>query len=403
MNFLESLKSALRNLTSNKMRSFLTMLGIIIGIGSVIMITSIGAGSQAAITSEFDKLGVGLLQIRMKSWDNVKTRDLLTLDDVELIKKHPEVKNATPYIEAWGISIKLKNPKEEKSGYIIGANEEYRFITSPDMLYGRFIIESDCKAKSKVAVIDEVLAEKVFGRKDVIGESITVNIWRGNFKFTVIGVTKNANAALESMMGDQMPSSIIVPIQTVNDMFFIDYLDYIFVTVKNSDTMQQTAIELNKMLEIKHRNEDVYYISSFAEELEMVNQVLGIITAFISFVAGISLFVGGIGVMNIMLVTVTERTREIGIRKSLGARNKDIKKQFLIEAVILTVIGGIMGIIFGFLGGMAVGSMMKITPRVSFFSILVTVGVSSIVGIIAGVYPANKAAKLDPIEALRYE
>jgi putative ABC transport system permease protein len=403
MNLSESIKSAFRNLLANKMRSFLTMLGIIIGIGSVIMITSIGAGSQSAITADFEKLGVGMITIQMKNQDEAKSRDFLTLNDIDLIKTHPEVENVSPYFYGWGASVKLKNPKEEKDGYFVGVNDEYRFIFIPELLYGRFIIDADCKSKSKVVVIDEVLAEKVFGKKDVIGETISVKMWRGNYKFTVIGITKNSNAMLESMMGDQMPAVLYTPIQTIMDIYRYDYIDYFYVSINNIDNADQTAIEINKLLETKHRNKDTYYVRNSADELEMVNNVLGIITAFISFVAGISLLVGGVGVMNIMLVTVTERTREIGIRKSLGAKNKDIRQQFLIEAVILTIIGGTIGILLGFLGGLGIGSMMKITPKISLLSVVITVGVSTIIGIAAGVYPANKAAKLDPIEALRYE
>ncbi|NLK21018.1 MAG: FtsX-like permease family protein [Epulopiscium sp.] len=403
MNLTESIKSAFRNLLANKMRSFLTMLGIIIGIGSVIMITSVGAGSQSAITADFDKLGVGMLTIQMKNPNKAKTRDFLTLDDTELIRKHPEVENVCPYFQGWGASVKLKNPKEEKESLINGINEDFRFLSSQELLYGRHIIESDGKTKSKVVIIDEVLAQKVFARKDVVGETIAVTLWRGTYDFTIIGVSKNANAALESMMGDQMPSMLYAPIETVNDMYRYDYVDYFYVTTKDASSADQTALELTKMLETKHRNEDAYFVKNAAQDLEMVNNILGIITGFISFVAGISLLVGGVGVMNIMLVTVTERTREIGIRKSLGAKNKDIRQQFLIEAVILTIIGGVIGITLGFLGGIGIGSAMKITPKISSLSIIVTVGVSTIIGIIAGVYPANKAAKLDPIEALRYE
>ncbi|HHW66834.1 ABC transporter permease [Defluviitalea raffinosedens] len=402
MNLYESIKSALRNLLANKMRSFLTMLGIIIGIGSVIMITSIGSGSQSAILDNFNKLGFGLIQVQMRDVSKAKTRDYLTIDDVDLIKTHPDVKYVSPYFYGWG-SVKLKNPKEQKRAYLIGVNGEYRFIQLPELLYGRFIVDADCRSKSNVIVIDEVLAEKVFGKKDVVGKTLSVEMWRGTFKFTVIGVMKNSNAFLESMLGDQLSSEVYLPIQTLMDMYMYDIVDYLYVTVNDIDNVDQTAIEINKLLETKHRNKDAYSVKNAAQDLDAINEVLGIFTAFISFVAGISLLVGGVGVMNIMLVTVTERTREIGIRKSLGAKNKDIRQQFLIEAVIITIIGGTIGLLLGYLGGLGVGSWMKITPKVSLLSIIITVSLSTVIGIIAGVYPASKAAKLDPIEALRYE
>ena len=403
MNLIESVKSAFRSVFSNKMRSFLTMLGIIIGISSVIMITSVGQGSQAALTGEFDKLGVNMLTISLKDPSKATSRDQLTMEDIEIIKNHPQVTSVTPLYQGGNAQIQLRNPKEYRSSILIGVNESYKDISALDFLYGRFLIDTDVKMKSKVAIIDDGLAKEIFGYDDVIGQQVYVQVKQVKHPFTVIGVIKNPMGDFASLFPDQIPAMLYMPIGAVHDLYGTNQIQNFAVAIQDKDRINDTSLELTKMLEKKHRNENQYYVQSATESLDVINKVLGYFTAFISFVAGISLLVGGIGVMNIMLVTVTERTREIGIRKSLGAKNKDIRIQFLIEAMILTIIGGLIGIGFGYLGGLGIGSLMKITPKISLVVVLLTVTLSSMIGIIFGVYPANKAAKLDPIEALRYE
>ena len=403
MNLVESVKSAFRSVFSNKMRSFLTMLGIIIGISSVIMITSIGQGSQAALTGEFDKLGVNMLTISLKDPSKATSRDQLIIEDMEIIKNHPQVTSVTPLYQGGNAQIQLRNPKEYRSSILIGVNESYKDISALNFIYGRFLIDTDVKMKSKVAIIDDGLAKVIFGYDDVIGQQIYVQVKQVKHPFTVIGVIKNPMGDFASLFPDQMPTMLYMPIGAVHDLYGTNRIQNFAVAIQDKDKINDTSLELTKMLEKKHRNENQYYVQSATESLDVVNKVLGYFTAFISFVAGISLLVGGIGVMNIMLVTVTERTREIGIRKSLGAKNKDIRIQFLIEAMILTIIGGLIGMALGYLGGLGIGSLMKIAPKVSFIVVSLTVTLSSMIGIIFGVYPANKAAKLDPIEALRYE
>lgn len=403
MNLIESLRSAFRSVLSNKMRSFLTMLGIIIGISSVIMITSIGQGSQAALTGEFDKLGVSMLTISLRDQSRATSRDQLTIEDMEIIKSHPQTTAVTPLYQGGGAQIQLRNPKDYRSSILIGVNEFYNDIASLEFLYGRFLIDIDVKMKSEVAIIDDSLAKDIFGYDDVVGQKICIQVRQVKHYFTVIGVVKNPAGDFAKLFPDQIPAMIYMPIGVIHDLYGTNRIQSFAVAIADKDTINNTSLELTKMLEKKHRNEDKYYVQSAAESLDVVNKVLGYFTAFISFVASISLLVGGIGVMNIMLVTVTERTREIGIRKSLGAKNKDIRIQFLIEAMILTIIGGLIGFVIGYLGGFGIGSLMGIIPKVSMFIVIFTVTLSSLIGIVFGVYPANKAAKLDPIEALRYE
>ncbi|HIT73347.1 MAG TPA: FtsX-like permease family protein, partial [Candidatus Fimicola cottocaccae] len=222
-------------------------------------------------------------------------------------------------------------------------------------------------------------------------------------KFSVIGIVENTNASTETAYSDEYPETVLIPISTAMKLYGVDYVLGFKVLTEDTDNLDYMKMIITSVLEKEHNNQDKYYIQDSAEMVESINSILSYVTLFISFVAGISLLVGGIGVMNIMMVTVTERTREIGIRKSIGAKNKDIRIQFIAEAVILTGTGGLLGLFFGYIGAVIVGNIVDIEPVMSITSIIVAVGISMAIGIIFGVTPANKAAKLDPIEALRYE
>ena len=406
MNLGESLKSAVRNVFANKMRALLTMLGIVIGIAAVIMITSIGAGSTAQITEQLSALGVGQLIVAVDNSGTVRDSERLTMRDVELLKEFDELKYVSPSYSSWGTSIKLLNPTETSNARIAGATEDYRMMNNPTILYGRYITDNDVDNSSKVIVINDTTAEKVFGYSDqrVLGQRVTIRTWRTSEKYTVVGITENTNASMEAMFGSSNSSEqMVMPITALLKLYNDKYLSSISVVARDENNIEAISAEIVEMLNRTHRTSDKYIVENIMQQMESINSILGLITTFISAVAGISLVVGGIGVMNIMLVTVTERTREIGIRKSIGARNKDIRLQFIVEAIIITGIGGILGLIIGAVGGNLIGNLMGIQAIPSMDAILLAVGMSSAIGLIFGVYPANKAAKLNPIEALRYE
>ncbi len=399
MQLKESILSALRSVAGNKMRSVLTMLGIIIGISAVIMITSIGQGFQASVTEQFNQLGATSLQISVKYDDQLLSSDLLTMRDIDVLMTHPEVSSVAPLFQTSG-RVKLKNPAQSSRCYFFGSTEAYKNVQSLDLRYGRFLTAPDVTSSSKVVIIDETLSKKIFGRANSVGETIKSSFWFGEAELTVVGVYRNADFGTAMF---EMPTMAYMPITTIMKMHNTEYVDNIFVNVKDLENIDRTALEISKILSLSHNNTNKYNVQNLMKQMDTVNSVLGNITAFVALVAFISLVVGGIGVMNIMLVTVTERTREIGIRKSLGATDGNIKFQFLVEAMILTAIGGIIGIALGLAGGFALGNAIKIQPYVHIPYMLLTVGISCAIGIVFGVYPASKAAKLDPIEALRYE
>lgn len=407
MNLYENLKSALVNVLSNKMRTILTMLGIIIGIASVIAITSVGNGSQQEITEQFDSLGVGKITVSLRSNSprNIRTSDSLTLDDYELLKTVNGVKYISPVYSGSYFSIKLLDPKETNTASISGVTSDYQNIASPALLYGRYITDSDVDNKSSVAIITDTTAQKVFGYCDqsVVGEKISIKSWKGTKKYTVIGIVENTQTSSESLSDNEYPEEITMPISTVQRLFGEKTLSNITLIAEDPDNSESLCEELIAVLDDFHDTSEKYTAVSTSEQLEAMNSVTGTVTLLISGVAAISLIVGGIGVMNIMMVTVTERTREIGIRKSIGAKNRDIMMQFVTEAIILTFLGGILGIFFGWLMGMLAGHFMGVSSVVSAQSIIFAVSISCAIGIIFGVYPARKAARLDPIEALRYE
>lgn len=403
MNIMESFISALQSVKANKMRSFLTMLGIIIGISSVITIVSIGQGGKQAIVGEFDDLGTNVINVNVKSTNNdIEDRDYLTLKDAVLIKeKIPEVTSVVPATGGMG---QIKTDKDTKFSEIDGITHEFNKLMKVNMLAGRFLNEGDVQSARSVIVIDEITATKLFKKpENAVGQKIKVTVEDNNTNLTVIGVAESASGSMATMFGDNYPGLGYVPI-TISERVFPDAkITFFSVMLENMDNSKEVATKIVHLLEQTHRNEGKYAAEEGFKQLEMLENVLNIFTMVIGAIAGISLLVGGIGVMNIMLVSVTERTREIGIRKALGAKNKDIMLQFLTESLILCLIGGIigmtLGISLGFLAGKAINIPLGVSPSI----ILIAFGFSSAVGIFFGLYPANKAAKLDPIEALRYE
>jgi putative ABC transport system permease protein len=387
------------------MRALLTMLGIIIGIGSVIMIMSIGAGSQAAMNEQFESMGLGRINVSVAGSNrNISQNDLMTLKDYNALAENEDIKYIAATYSA-SAEIKLLDKTETKRASLTGVYGDYQELTSPTLLYGRYIIDNDNDLATKVAVINDTTAVNVFGIADesVIGQKISLPTYRGVQKYTVVGILSNANAAMESQYSDQFPESIILPMVTLQRLYGTSQVSQISVIASDPNNADSVATALTNRLDILHGTTEKYYAQNTMSMMEQINSVTSMITGFISAVAAISLVVGGIGVMNIMLVTVTERTREIGIRKSIGARRRDIRRQFMIEAVILTGVGGALGLALGWGGGSAIGNLVGIAPVVTLQSVSMAVIISCGIGIIFGVYPAGKAAKLDPIEALRYE
>lgn len=408
MNLFESIKTAISSVLSNKMRTFLTTLGIIIGISSVIMITSIGNGIESMLNEEFSRIGSNIIAIYLKGWgENLKDSEKLRLDDVDIIKNHKNLVFAAPLVSTSG-TIEAQRSGMTINLYIRGTTEDYKYSGKTEILYGRYINVSDYSSKSNVAVIDEWTAKMIFGNSNAVGKSFEVEIGDMDVDITIVGILKNEDNEMVSLYGQGsaiMPATAVCKIKDTDDV-----IDTIYVGVSDMSQINKTTKELVKLMEISHRSESGRYgVESYMEQIKSITNSLKMVTYFISFVAAISLLVGGIGVMNIMLVTVTERTREIGIRKSLGATNSNIRTQFMIEACLLSILGGIIGVILGNIGAIGIGSIIKsysgmdFTPLASIPVILITVAISSAIGIIFGVYPASKAAKLDPIDALRYE
>jgi putative ABC transport system permease protein len=407
VNFFESLNIALKAIRVNKMRSILTMLGIIIGIASVIAVFAIGNGGKAAINKEFESFGVNRLMLYHNWSEEISNRDLMTLDDIEAIKRNvgDDVVAVSPtYSES--MSLIQKMHKKDDQGTMLnvnGVNEEYDKIQKIDMLSGRFLLDSDDEGGRSVVVIDDQLALDSFGTTDVIGDKITVSYYNQKLSYVIVGIYEAPKASLFS--GYETSHDVYIPYSTLARTVGLGDNVYMAEINTNPDSSRDKIEDkILRVLSQRHRNEpEKYRVYSAESEMEIVNQVTGVITGIISAIAAISLLVGGIGVMNIMLVSVTERTREIGIRKALGASRKDILMQFLVEAVIISLIGGIIGTAIGAGIATIVAYRLTLPPVVPMNAVVIAWVFSAGVGIFFGMYPANQAAKLDPIEALRYE
>ncbi len=410
MNVLESMRIALRSLGANKMRSGLTMLGIIIGVMAVIAMLSIGRGAQAAITNQISSIGTNLLFIRPGSTNEGGVRTAqgsaatLTMEDGEALVGLPNVVAVAPEVDSFGQLAYLGNNTNAR---VIGATPDYVNTLNAVVASGEFIGSSHVTGRSAVVVLGAQVATDLFDNSDPVGQSVRIN----GQTFRVIGV-------MEAKGGSGMnntDSQIYVPITTAMSRLsrggqFRGGNSVQTINVKITDTSAQDSVvqDISAVLRERHHAvQDDFQIQSQQDMINTANQVTGILTIFLGGVAAISLIVGGIGIMNIMLVSVTERTREIGIRKAVGARKRDIMTQFLTEATILSITGGVVGIICGavvarLISGFNMGGS-TLSTVVDIDSVLLAVLFSVGVGLFFGSYPANRAAGLHPIDALRYE
>ncbi len=406
MNILESLNSAIKSLIGNRARSFLTMLGIIIGISSVITMSAIGKGGQQNITGDLKENGYGKYTISIdKSLDDYRHKYLFDDDLIEILEETGEFKYISP-----NISQRMYGQIEGRTRIMWTniATPEYQAMNEVDIVYGRDFISFEYDSNEKIALIDQVTAKSVFGSEELaLGEYIEVSKTRTAtpIRYQVVGIFKNPYEAFAQVAGGRgTPNFIRIPLSTYERMYdSTKTYTSLMVEAINPEKVTESMVRAVEILEGITGVEGLYEVKTLTDGAESFDKMLTTLNLFITFVAGISLFVGGIGVMNIMLVSVIERTREIGIRKALGATNKDILSQFLIESVILTGTGGIIGITLGILLGVGIGKIVNIPPIFTATSIISALLVSMIVGIVFGVFPAKKAAELNPIEALRAE
>jgi putative ABC transport system permease protein len=404
MKFTTLARSAIISISRNKLRSFLTTLGVVIGVLSVILLTSIGNGLTVFVEKQFETLGSNLLIvspgeiISEEGGFNQETAALslatskLSMGDVSAIERvgYP-LGEVAPVIEG---SVDVRTDQGKRKGFSISTTPEYSDLRNTKTTSGRFFSESDVSSNRKVAVIGSKIAEKLFDGVIPVGKTVTIN----RIKFEVVGVAEPKSSG--SFGGPDIDSSIYIPVTTARSALGQEKISYILVQAADKQQIERAKDKVKEVM-IKRLNEEDFSVIDQSEILKTIQTILGTLTVGLAGIAAISLVVGGIGIMNIMLVAVSERTREIGLRKALGATPSNILTQFLIESAILSTLGGVVGIILGILGAMAIHPFFPATPALN--SILLAFGVSLATGIVFGVYPARKAAQLSPIEALRYE
>lgn len=407
MNFYESLKSAVQSLKGNKARSFLTMLGIIIGISSVITMSAIGKGGQENITGNLKKTGYGKFTVYVDREDqSFRWKYLLDDSTIEKMKKTNEFKAVSPMIKK---RLFAKIGGRDEIMWLTVSTPEYEEIDKVNITGGRSFLSLEYKNGERSILIDHITARDIFGStRNALGKSIDMSKSRKDpkLRYTVVGVFQNEfEQYVKAMGGRRIPRFVRMPLRTYDKVFDLKANGYtdIVIESKNPENMSEDMGRAKEILEDITGVADLYEVGTLSDGASSFDSVLTTLNLFVTFVAGISLFVGGIGVMNIMLVSVIERTKEIGIRKAIGATNRDILIQFLMESIILTGCGGIIGIIFGVLLALLVGNFAGIPPVFSLFSILTSLAVSMGIGIVFGVAPAKKAAELNPVDALRSE
>jgi len=408
MNFGSSLLEALDSLSSNKVRTALTMLGIIIGVGAVIAMLAIGTGTQQAIVGEIEGIGTNLLFV-MTNYEDVKNPEPLTIQDSEALSDPalaPSIAASAPTVQG---QAELTYAGEATGASLVGVTEDYTKVQTVELSEGEFFNSAQVNGLASAVILGTNVAEDLFKRSDgLVGETVRV----AGQPFRVVGILKKEGGGAP---GNSADDQILVPLTTAQVRLLPrkvkDQVDLIYVSAIDSDSVKSAEDEIALILRDRHNlklEEDDFNILTQELFLDFASTITGVFTVFLGGVAGISLLVGGIGIMNIMLVSVTERTKEIGLRKAVGAKKRDILMQFLIESSLLSLLGGAIGIVLGWLLSaivrqIAAGSDFMLNPAITLNAVLLATLFSAAIGLFFGIYPANRAAQLEPIEALRSE
>ena len=418
MNYGQSFRLALKSLATSKMRSLLTMLGIIIGVASVIIILALGNGVQGMIDEQVDKLGINMIQTIIYGRGDGSTTDLDPEDMYQLVEEHPDLlTGVSPYV-GFQATLRHGDDKFEETqlygvSQVMFNNSTQATIDGGQKLsQGRFLSYLDVERRQNVCVIGAYLAQEAFGGgEQALGQTLSIN----GASYTVVGVFERDSDTTEMTSGGA-DDQIYIPYENALEIMGARYVAlYIFTSTSGETAAAAKAVIDGMLYERFQGDEYAYYTTTMEEQANLINAMMGVVMGVLVAIAAVSLLVGGIGIMNIMLVSVTERTREIGIRKSLGAKRRDIRRQFVIEAGTTSAIGGLLGIALGCLVAMGVGSLIggmltaqmgggatfSATPTLG--TVAISFGVSVGIGVLFGYLPANKAAKLNPIDALRYD
>lgn len=387
----QSVKMAVKSILGNKGRSALTMLGVIIGVASVILLTGIGGGASADIEESLSSLGTKLISVNFSRGFTSRSVDV---DDMKkFVGKNPDLISAmSPYITDM---TQAKQGSNNTTSTLDAVDASYQDIQSVDIISGRFFTDADIQNRSKTAVIGTYIVQELFAGLDPVGETIKLN----GQPFIIIGVYKESGDSTE-MSGD---NKITIPYTTAIRFLKNSNVTKYYLAAANEEVVEQAVDATNMFLMQEFGSDEGYSVSSVAEMLETLNEMMGTLTMMLAGIAAISLVVGGIGIMNIMTVSVSERTREIGIRKAIGARTTDVLLQFLIESIFLSAIGGIIGILIGIGLGQAICSLIDMSFVAQSNMVMMSFIFSIFIGVFFGIAPARKAAKLHPIEALRSE
>lgn len=408
MSLWQAFIEALESLLANKLRSALTILGIVIGVAAVIAMLAIGAGAENTITGEIQGVGTNLLFVIQGGFNEVRNPKPLTLGDADAINDSFAAPSVAGVSSALRGSVEISKAGETTRTTVLGVTANYNEITNTDIQEGDFINENQILGRSSVILLGTDVAEDLFGAKSgLVGETVRVE----GQNFRVIGVLEEKGGSAFASQDDQ----VLVPLTTAQIRLIRrsnrDQVDVLYVQTQSAEVIPQAKQEISQILRKRHRTElgeDDFTIVSQEDMISVASSITNVLTIFLGGIAAISLLVGGIGIMNIMLVSVVERTREIGLRKALGAKKLDILIQFLAESLLLSLVGGVVGIGFGWVissvvGRIAAANDVSINPEISLQSVLLATLFSIAVGLFFGIYPANRAASLQPVEALRYE